>query len=90
MIPQEHASYVPSGGKKKYHLDLYKISIKQWRFMLDPESDEKKSDEIMANAWGMTREFLSNLPIPDYRKIVNLTITASASPVDAEGPDGKN
>lgn len=56
---------------KEITFDLSKMTIKEYRSILDPQEETDKSDGTLARVAGMELEDVQNLPYPDYRRIAN-------------------
>jgi hypothetical protein len=46
--------------------DLYKITISEFRLLMDTKQSKVDEDATMAKAFGLKPEELSSLPFPDY------------------------
>jgi len=68
-----------SGGKTVI-LDLGKISIREYRELLNTK-DQDQEDGILAKVAGITVEELLSLPQPDYRRVVDTFFKAAREPL---------
>jgi hypothetical protein len=71
-------------GGRELTLDLRKITIAEFRFAVDRDSDTTKSDEIVGKAVGMTLEKFQALSQPDYRRVVAAFWKAATQPLEGE------
>lgn len=71
-------------GGRDLTLDLRKITIAEFRFAVDRDSDTNKSDEIVARSVGMTLEKFQALSQPDYRRVVAHFWKAATQPLENE------
>lgn len=60
--------------------DLSKVTIREFRTMIDPATDEETGDKILAKIVGMMAVELSNLSYPEYRKVARAVIVLSQEP----------
>lgn len=58
------------GDGRELTLDLRKISIKDFRFATANDTDNDKSDEIVARSVGLSVDKFQALSQPDYRRVV--------------------
>jgi len=66
---------------REIDIDLYKISLQDYRNLLDPERPNEEGDAIIGRCIGMTAEEVGNLPYPDYRLIVKALFEKSRNPL---------
>jgi hypothetical protein len=59
-------------------IDLYKITIKEWRALLNPEQKEEDEYKLLAKVSGLTAKEVADLPYPDFR-LLGLKVAEKAS-----------
>lgn len=63
-------------------LDLYKISLQEFRWLLDPDRPNEEGDAIIGRAIGMDAEAVGKLPYPDYRLLVKTLFEKARNPLE--------
>jgi hypothetical protein len=66
---------------KEITLDLYKISLQEFRYLIDPDRPNEEGDEIIGRAIGMSAEDVGKLPYPDYRLLVKVLFEKARNPL---------
>ena len=65
---------------REFTIDLYKITMKEYRtWFFDPEVEDKVADSYIEKVTGIKKA--SELPMPDYRIIVNKVFELARLPV---------
>jgi len=67
---------------KALKIDLYKITIKEWRSIFSPDQEQAEEDKIIARVLGLKVDELLALPQPDYKKAVTAVLEAARAPED--------
>ena len=68
--------------------DLHRITIAQYRRILDKEQPQAEEDEYIGKVFSLTGEEVGNLSLPDYRLVTKSFFALIMNPL-AEG-DEKN
>ena len=79
------SDYVTDSGKE-ITFDLNKMSISEFRNMLDPQEDLDKSDATLARVAGIEVEELQALPYPDYKRLGVAFFKKVRSPLSDPNP----
>ena len=66
---------------REIEIDLYQISIGEWRALLRPEQPDEEEYATLAKISGMTEEEIENIPQPEYRSFIQAVIKKAANPV---------
>lgn len=61
--------------------DLSKITISEFRSLLDPAQDEHKGDELVGGCSGMTAAEIGALPFPEYQKLMRAFFRKAREPL---------
>jgi hypothetical protein len=64
-----------------YAIDLDKISIEEYRKLMDSRMHDPAQDETLAKAAGMTVEGVRALSYREYRKLVRDLVKATQEPL---------
>lgn len=68
-------------------IDLSKITMVEFRSVLDPAQEAKEGDAIIGKCVGMTAEEVGELPMPDYRRLAQAFFVKAREPLaDPKGP----
>ena len=59
-------------------IDLYKITIKEWRSLLDPKQKPEDEYKLLGQVSGLTAKQVESLPYPDFRRL-GLKVAEKAS-----------
>jgi hypothetical protein len=62
-------------------IDLYKITIKEWRNLLDPEQSDEDEYATMAEVCGMKPEEVAGLAYPDFRLLTQKIAEKASNPL---------
>lgn len=62
-------------------IDLYKITIKEWRALLNPEQKEDDEYALLAKVSGMKPKEVADLPYPDFRLLGQKVAEKASSPL---------
>lgn len=68
-------------GGRVITIDLHRISMREYRAMVDTSQPREQGDATLAKAAGLTVEELLDLPQPDYRRLVGAVIKAAREPL---------
>ncbi len=74
-------SDVTLSSGREITFDLYKISLAEFRNLLDPGRPNEEGDAIIGKATGMTAEQVGELPYPDYRLLVRHLFDKARNPL---------
>jgi hypothetical protein len=68
---------------REIEIDLYQISIKEWRSLLgtDPLLPDDDEFALIGRIIGMKADEVEEIPQPDYKLITNTIIERSRNPV---------
>lgn len=69
-------------SQKKIKIDTSKITAPEFRFATAKDTDEAKSDAIIAKSCGMSTKELQNLPFPDYQFIIRQWWNVVLTPIE--------
>lgn len=61
--------------------DLLKITISEYRSLLDPNGDDKDNDALMGRTCGLTGEQVGQLSQPDWRKFTKAFFAKATEPL---------
>ena len=59
-------------------IDLYKVTIKEWRALLNPEQNQEDEYATLAKIIGWKPKDVADLPYPDFR-LLGLRVSEKAS-----------
>jgi hypothetical protein len=62
-------------------IDLYKITMREWRSMFAAGATQEQGDVICAKALGITADEFIDLPQPDYRLAQKALIDTAVKPL---------
>jgi hypothetical protein len=62
--------------------DLTKISIKQYRRVLDKDQPQDEEDEFIGMVFGLTKDEVQALSYPDYRRVTRCFFQMAMAPLD--------
>ena len=62
-------------------LDLYAVSMREYRALLDREQPAEEGDAILGKAFGLTAAEVSDLPQPEWRRLVAAFFKAAREPL---------
>ncbi len=65
-------------------IDINLISLREFREMTAPETEQERSDELMAKVVGMTAEALTGLGYVDYQRVMRKVIEVARDPLAAD------
>ena len=68
-------------------IDLNAITLREFREMVAPETEQERTDEITAKVVGMTADELTGLGFTDYQRVLRAVIECARDPL---GTDEKN
>ena len=66
---------------REIEIDLYQITIKEWRSLLDPNQPDEDEYKLLANVTGLKPDDIENMPQPDFRRLVEALREKSLNPV---------
>ncbi len=66
---------------KEITIDLYKISIKEYRSLFDREQPPETEDKLVAKVCDMNLDEYQNLPQPDWRLLVTTFFRKAREPL---------
>jgi len=72
---------------REIDFDLYKISVREWYELLDPNQERELEYDKIAKVTGLTVDDIQDLPLPDYRKLTRKFLELATKP-DAD-PKGE-
>jgi hypothetical protein len=64
--------------------DMYKISIREYRELLEPETSRERQDEILSKVICVPIDKLLDFPQPDYQSICDAFIKHISTPLEDE------
>lgn len=68
-------------------IDLYQMSLAEYRSLFDATQPPEVGDAIIAKVVGLTVAELTDLPQPDYRRVVQAVFKAAREPLaDIDDP----
>jgi hypothetical protein len=73
---------------REMDVDLMKMTFKEYQAILMPSQNDADGSEILGRCVGLTGEELDNLPLPDYKRVVQAVVFAARQPVPDD--DEKN
>ncbi|MHC4334125.1 MAG: hypothetical protein ACYSUV_10300 [Planctomycetota bacterium] len=62
-------------------IDLYKVTIKEWRDLLNPEQAEEDEYATLAKVCGMKPEEVAGLAYPDFRLLGQKVAEKASNPL---------
>ena len=66
---------------REIEIDLYEISIGEWRALLRPEQSDEDEYATLAKICGLKAKDIEDLPYPEFRLLVQAITTKAANPV---------
>jgi hypothetical protein len=66
---------------RELDIDLYKITIKEWRALLNPEQDEAEEYRILGKVVGLKAADIEKLPYMDFRRLGNKVAEKASAPL---------
>lgn len=73
---------------REFDVDLMKMSFREYQSILLPSQDDEDGSEILGRCVGLTGDELDNLPLPDYKRVVQAVVMKARQPVPND--DEKN
>lgn len=67
---------------REVEFDLYKISMAEYRALLEVGQPPEEGDEMVARIIGWKADEVASLPYPDYRKLIRAFFRKASSPLD--------
>ena len=61
--------------------DLYKVSLREFRALLNPERPDDEGDELLGRCSGLSAEEIGDLPYPDFRKLTRAFYNRARNPL---------
>ena len=62
-------------------IDLYKITISEWRSLLNPEQSNEDEYKLLAKVSGLTAKKVADLPYPDFRLLGQKVAEKASNPL---------
>ena len=62
-------------------IDLYQVTIKEWRALLNPAQDDEEEYALLAKIVGWKTEDIANLSHPDFRLLGQKIAEKASNPV---------
>jgi len=62
-------------------IDLYKITISEWRSLLDPKQKSEDEYALLAKVAGLKPKDVADLPYPDFRLLGKRVAEKASSPL---------
>jgi len=66
---------------REIEIDLYQLSIGEWRALLRPEQSDEDEYAALAKITGLTAEEVVEIKQPDYKLLIQAVIKKAANPV---------
>jgi hypothetical protein len=66
---------------REFEIDLYQISLAEFRNLLDPDRPNEEGDDLIGRCIGMTGAEVAALPYPDYRLLVKVLMDKARNPL---------
>jgi hypothetical protein len=66
---------------RELDIDLNKITIKEWRALLNPEQKEEEEYRILGKVVGLKAKDIENLPYMDFRLLGNRVAEKASAPL---------
>jgi hypothetical protein len=66
---------------REIEIDLYRLSIGEWRALLKPEQSDEEEYKTLAKICGLEAKDIENLPYPEFRLLVQAITQKAANPV---------
>jgi len=63
-------------------IDLYRVTMAEWRSLFDPKQAQAEEDAIVARILGIEADALRSLPFPDFRKAMKAVLDVGSGPLD--------
>ena len=68
--------------EQEYTIDLYQVSIAEWRSIFKKGQKQKEEDKIVGKILGISADEVANLPQPVYRRLMKKIFDVAAKPLD--------
>ena len=65
-------------------VNLNAISLREFREMVAPETEQERTDELTAKVVGMTADELTGMGFMDYQRILRAVIESARDPLSAD------
>ena len=65
---------------RELEINLYSVTLREWRSIFDPKQQQGDENEIVARLLGLTVDEMLDLPQSDWRKAMNAALAESANP----------
>lgn len=69
---------------REVQIDLNKISIREYRSLFDKDIPESESDDLVGRAAGMKPGEVTELPFPDWRRLMAAFWKEAKAPLDED------
>ena len=66
---------------REIEIDMYQLSIKEWRALLRPEQPDEEEYATLAKLTGLTPEEVEDIKQPDFQLLVQAITKKAANPV---------
>lgn len=66
---------------RKLEIDLYRISITEWRRLFDKDTERSEEDAIMGKVVGLSADEVGELSQPDYRLVMRTVLKKAGEPI---------
>ena len=66
---------------REIEIDLYQLSIGEWRALLRPEQSDEDEYATLAKLTGLTAQEVLEIKQPDYALLIRAVIKKAANPV---------
>jgi hypothetical protein len=66
---------------REIEIDLYEISIGEWRALLRPEQSDEDEYATLAKITGLTAKEVEDIKKPDYSLLIQAIVAKAANPV---------
>ena len=66
---------------REIEIDLYQLSIKEWRALLNPEQSDEDEYATLAKVSGLEAKDIEDLPYPEFRALVQAITKKAANPI---------
>ena len=66
---------------REIEIDLYEISIGEWRALLRPDQSDEDEYVTLAKITGLTAKEVEDIKQPDYKLLIQSVIKKAANPV---------
>jgi len=61
--------------------DISKISLREFRALIDPDRPDEEGDELLGRCAGLDAEEVADLPYPEYRKLTRAFFAKAREPL---------